>query len=234
MSDITCPICQSNQFAPHGALKHPRCKTCGSLPRNRSAFLLLMEVLKPAKGMKIAHFAPEKGIAKRLHAILQGGYERYDLNPQNYDVPGLPAVRKIDLCSGLSALKPGTYDAVLHNHVMEHLPCNETIVLQRLHALLRPGGIHIFLMPMTHGYSRADLNPEMTGEERTKTFFQHDHIRKFGRTDFDMTLGMVFDLTTANYTLRDFLSERQLVSAAIPAITWTPIGSTVFLVRKAA
>lgn len=105
----------------------------------------------------------KKGIAKRLHQILGEGYERYDLNPGTYAVPGLPAVRKINLCSPLAGLTPGTYDAVIQNHVMEHLPCNETIVLQRLHALLRPGGLHIFSVPMTSGHSRANLDPGKSG-----------------------------------------------------------------------
>ena len=117
---------------------------------------------------------------------------------------------------------------------MEHLPCNETIVLQRLHALLKPGGLHIFSVPLTSGTSRADLNPEMTAQERVNLFFQHDHIRKYGRDDFDMTLGMVFGLTRDGYSLENHIPRAALEAAAIPHETWTPRGSTVFLVKKAA
>ena len=53
-----CPICGSETFAPHGKAGHPRCTTCASLPRNRSALLLLMHNCTLRKGLKIAHFAP--------------------------------------------------------------------------------------------------------------------------------------------------------------------------------
>lgn len=211
---------------------YPKCTQCGSVPRNRSAWLLLEHNLTLGPGRKIAHFAPEKGIQIRLHKLLGDGYERYDLDPPRYAVPGLPPVRKMDLCTGLGALQAESYDAVIHNHVMEHLPCNETIILQRLHALLKPGGLHIFSVPLTSGYSRADLDPALTQTERTKRFFQHDHIRKFGRADFDMTLGMVFGLTREDYSLLNHVPRQKLEAAGIPPDTWTPDGSTVFLVRR--
>lgn len=231
---ITCPICASTSFAPHRSAGHPRCTKCGSLPRNRSALLLLMHNLTLGAGIRVAHFAPEKGIARKLHPILGKGYERYDLNPPTYHVPGLPDVQKMDLCSGLGALPPGSYDAVIHNHVMEHLPCNETIILQRLHGLLKPGGLHIFSVPLTTGHSRADLNPAVTDEVRVKQFYQADHMRKYGREDFDMTLGMVFGLTRAGYSIANHVPRAVLEGAGIPPETWTPDGSPVFLVRKAA
>lgn len=231
---ITCPICDSRDFTPHRAYRHPRCARCGSLPRNRSALLLLLHNATLGAGARIAHFAPEKGVARKLHGILGDGYERYDLNPALYQVPGLPDVKKMNLCGGLDALSAGAYDVVIHNHVMEHLPCNETIVLQRLHGLLKPGGLHIFSVPLTKGSSRADLDPALSAKERVRLFHQHDHIRKFGRDDFDMTLGMVFGLTRAGYSLTDHVPRAALEAAGIPPETWTPEGSTVFLVRKAA
>lgn len=49
-----------------------------------------------------------------------------------------------------------------------------------------------------------------------------------------MTLGMVFGLTSDGYNLRDHLPIAKLEGAGIPPGTWTPAGSTVFMVRKAA
>lgn len=229
-----CPICGSTSFAPHRAYKMPRCVECGSLPRNRTALLLLMHNCVVKQGMKIAHFAPEKGIARKLYPLVGKGYERYDLNPASYAVPGLPSVKKLNLCTELDTLAAGTYDAVIHNHVMEHLPCNETIILQKLHGLLKPGGLHIFSVPLTTGYSRADLSPAVTEEERVRLYFQKDHIRKYGREDFDMTLGMIFGLTRAGYSLLNHIPREALEAAEIPPETWSPNGSTVFLVKKAA
>lgn len=232
MTGPTCPICQGTRFRPHSRNATPVCDTCGSYPRNRSAWLLLAQGLDLRPGLRIAHFAPERGIARRLHDLVGAGYERYDLDPDRYPVDGLPPPMGLDLCSDLGRLPTGAYDAVIHNHVMEHLPCNDTIILQRLHALLRPGGLHIFSVPLTTGHSRADFDPAMPGTERHKRFHQHDHIRKYGKADFDRTLGMVFGLTTEGYSLANHVPPAALRRAAIPEDLWTPRGSTVFLVRK--
>ncbi|RBI86970.1 hypothetical protein DRV85_02270 [Rhodosalinus halophilus] len=227
---IVCPICEGEDFREHTRRKHPRCTRCGSLPRTRSAWLLLNACLELGPHSRIAHFAPEPGIAARLHAACATGYERYDLTPGRYHVEGLPPAGRFDLCRDVDTLPRQQYDAVIHNHVLEHLPCNYTIVLQQLHARLKPGGIHIFSVPMTSGYSREDLDPRLTREERRERYLQEDHIRKFGREDMEATIGMVFGLTR-DYSLTDFVPPKELLRAAIPEETWAPSGSTVFAVR---
>jgi 2-polyprenyl-3-methyl-5-hydroxy-6-metoxy-1,4-benzoquinol methylase len=116
--------------------------------------------------------------------------------------------------------------------VLEHVPCNATIVLQQLHALLRPGGAHVFSVPLTSGHSRSDLDPRLPRDERTARFHQRDHLRKFGRRDFDATLGMVFGLTARGYSIADHVPPETLHAAAVPEAQWTARSSTVFLVRR--
>src|SRR3954453_3242917 len=188
----TCPICGSTEFVPH--LRHPtiKCAQCGSVERHRGTMLLLEHYCDLHAGSRIAHFAPEPWIAKRLHAICPDGYERYDYDAKKYAVDGLPPLQKCDLCTDLPSFERGVYDVVLHNHVIEHVPCNYTMVVLGLHALVKPGGVHIFSFPMTRGHFRENLTPDMTGPERLEQFMQRDHIRIFGLDDVDKTIGAIF------------------------------------------
>ena len=120
----------------------------------------------------------------------------------------------------------------MHNHVLEHLPCNYTVVLQKLHALLKPGGYHVFSFPVGRsGSYRSDLSPSLGARERRLRFGQKDHIRRFTRVDFDRTVGMVFDLDHT-YSLARFIPEDRLLAAQIPPPRWTLEMGPVFIVPK--
>jgi phosphoglycolate phosphatase len=187
--------------------------------------------LKP--GYRVAHFAPEALIARRLHQLLGSGYEAYDINPARYKSRiHFTSVTKCDLCIDLDMFHIGSYDVVIHNHVMEHIPCNYVITLQKLQTLVKPGGVLIFSVPITRGYSSSNLNPGLTAKERISQFGQFDHLIKFGSLDHDMNLGMVFGHKDSTYHLEDILGEANLRGANIPQKNWRPSGSTVFFVRS--
>ena len=225
-----CPLCGGSAFQDVRGRTLEGCVQCGSLARTRSAWLLLTRCCNVSRSSRIAHFAPEKQIGSKLAALCGRNYEPYDLFPEKFP---FMKVRTFDLCRDLPKLETGTYDVVLHNHVIEHVPCNYTMVLLGLHQLLRPGGFHVFSCPVQDGYTRGDLNPDMPEEARRKRFGQSDHLRRFGRADFDATLGMVLGLQSS-YSLADHVPEADLLRANIPPARWTIESGTVFVVRKSA
>jgi SAM-dependent methyltransferase len=224
-----CPLCGGTRSADFKGRVAERCMKCGALIRIRSAWLMLTEVAKVDRRSRIAHFAPEEKIAPRLHALCGDRYEAYDLAETRYayDFP----VRHFDLCTDVPGLRAGHYDVVLHNHVIEHVTCNYTIVLQQLHRLLRPGGWHIFSVPVGRGYFRDNTDPRLTAEERLQGFGKDDHIRRFAREDFDRTLGMVFGLGN-DWSMADLIAPERLRAAAIPEGRWTVRLGPVFAVQK--
>lgn len=147
-------------------------------------------LVKP--GMRILHFGPELGIAQHIRSIVGDRYEPCDLFPDRYWYPSI-AVKKFDLVNDVAQLPSDTYDLILHAHVMEHIPCNETAVLWHLHRALAPTGAHVFAVPITPGYYESD-HGELSESDRKERFGLEDHIRNFGREDLHLTLGMIFDL----------------------------------------
>lgn len=115
---------------------------------------------------------------------------------------------------------------------MEHIYCNYTMVMLGLHSKLKIGGRHIFSVPIFAGYSGSNLDPELPTSVRQKKYLQRDHIRKFGRLDFDANMGMVLGTTSA-YDLSNYVAAQRLLDANIPESRWRPTGKgTVFVVER--
>lgn len=231
MTQMTCPICGGQEFVDFRGVPNTRCLTCQSNERARAAMLLLQHHLPLRPGLRILHLAPETGLGRRIAREVQEGYDPCDFDPDRYAHRlGMP-VRRLDLCRDAAGLPEGHYDAVIHNHVMEHIPCNVTLALQHLHRAIRPGGLHLFSVPVFPGSSEEDMNPALTDQERLLRFRQRDHMRRFGRDDFDLMLGPVLGLTSA-YTLTDHLAAEALTRANIRKSRWSGPAASVYFIRK--
>lgn len=228
-----CPICGSRTFVDFRQRKAARCATCGSLERTRAIKLFLDRHVVLEPGCRVLHIAPEIEIGKFLHRRCGDGYEPADFDPGRYSRRLGLAVRKFDLCRDAAGLPAEHYDLILHSHVLEHIPCNYTVALQRLHRAVKIGGTHLFCVPVAAGYFAEDLDPRLGAAERIVRFGQADHMRRFGRDDFAVTLGEVFAID-AGYSLRDFFTKEDLEGARISEKNWSCSSATPFLVRKAA
>jgi phosphoglycolate phosphatase len=165
--------------------------------------------------------------------VVGAGYEAADVDPERYSARVGTSVKRLDLCQDTSKLPSEHYDLVLHNHVLEHVPCNYTWVAQNLHRAVKRGGAHVFSIPISAGYYAEDLDPKLTTDERSARFGQHDHMRRFGRNDFSASFGNLFGMRDP-YSLTDFFSEDVLIASNIRKSQWTCSGSSVFYIRKAA
>jgi phosphoglycolate phosphatase len=230
VTGAVCPICGSNAFEEHRNVPNIRCRSCGSHERTRAAKLFLDHYVKLQPGQYVLHLAPEAPLGRHIAALVGDSYEAADILPERYARGLGHPVSKLDLCADARKLPSEYYDLVLHNHVIEHVPCNYTLVLQHLHRAVKPGGVHLFSIPISSGYFAEDLNPSLTKADRTARFTQDDHMRRFGRGDFEATVGAIFGLTAA-YTLVDFFSKHDLRKANIRQSQWTCSGSSVFYLR---
>ncbi|AXG74212.1 class I SAM-dependent methyltransferase [Flavobacterium arcticum] len=140
---------------------------------------------------KVLHFAPEQAFYKRFRNQKNLDYTTTDLNSPLADV-------KADICN--LPFKDNSYDMILCNHVLEHIP-DDTKAMQELYRVLRPGGMGIFQIPQ-------DLNRDVTFEddsitdpkERARIFGQYDHVRVYGRDYFDKLRSIGFKVTEEDYT----------------------------------
>ncbi len=140
---------------------------------------------------KVLHFAPEQAFYKRFRNQKNLDYTTTDLLSPLADV-------KADICN--LPFADNSYDLILCNHVLEHIP-DDTKAMQELYRVLKPGGMGIFQIPQ-------DLNRVTTFEddsitdpkERAAIFGQYDHVRVYGRDYFDKLRSMGFTVTEEDYT----------------------------------
>jgi SAM-dependent methyltransferase len=231
VAQLVCPICGSGSFEDYRNVPKTRCRSCKSNERTRAVKLFLDKYVGLRFGHRVLHFAPEPQLSKHIAGIIGDAYEAVDIDPARYAAKSDFTIRRLDLCTEAPTLADNRYDMVLHNHVMEHVPCNFTLVLQHLHRAIKPGGVHLFSVPIFSGYFSEDLNPTLTDDERQTRFGQGDHMRRFGRADFGFTLGAIFGLEPT-YSLADFFTHEELRKANIRESQWACSGSSIFYVRK--
>ena len=171
-----------------------------SLERHRLLWLYLKNETDFFQAKKsVLHFAPEQCYLKRFRQLKNLNYTTTDLESPIADI-------KADICD--LPFEDNSYDVILCNHVLEHIP-NDTKAMQELYRILKPGGIGVFQIPQ-------DLNRETTFEddsitdkaERTKIFGQYDHVRIYGRDYFDKLRNIGFKVEEVDYTKT--LSEEEI------------------------
>jgi SAM-dependent methyltransferase len=173
---VECPCCGS-RFETFKFDRAPNrvCWTCGSYERERAIWLLWdrePSMLRP--GMSLLHIAPEPTLVRRLSSIPNVTYI-------GGDIDGRFARRRLDV-TDLSEFADGHFDAVICNHVLEHVP-DDRKAMHELRRVLRPGGWALLLTPLTDGETDEDLtitDPAV----RAERFRQHDHVRLYGRDDY--------------------------------------------------
>ena len=163
-----------------------------SLERHRLLWLYLQnETDFFSAKKKVLHFAPEQCFLKCFRKLDNLNYTTTDLLSPIADV-------KADICD--LPFEDNSYDTILCNHVLEHIP-DDSKAMKELFRVLKPGGYGIFQIPQ-------DLNRETTFEdntitdktERAKIFGQYDHVRVYGRDYFDKLRSIGFKVEEVDYT----------------------------------
>jgi len=171
-----------------------------SLERHRLLWLYLKnETDFFIANYRVLHFAPEQAFYKRFKKMNNLDYVTTDLNSPLADV-------KADICN--LPFEDNSYDVILCNHVLEHIP-DDTKAMQELYRVLKPSGFGVFQIPQ-------DLNRESTFEdntitdkkERAEIFGQYDHVRIYGRDYFDKIRSIGFKVEEVDYTAT--LSEEDI------------------------
>ena len=225
---MQCNICGGTAFTDMPKRPNVRCTTCGSLERTRVAALYLNGADRPRAGDRVLHFAPERGLSQLLRTAAVGGYRAVDLDPARYPDLG---VDRFDLCRDVFSLTEESLDLIVHNHVVEHIECNYSVVLARLAKALTPTGVMLFSVPILPGdFTDEIMNAPL--EEKLKRFGESLHVRRFGVNVLQQTLGMIFRIPAA-YDLTGRFDEAALVEANIPPHHWRSYtGTSIFRVTR--
>jgi SAM-dependent methyltransferase len=231
MATPACPICHGERFEDYNGRSKVRCVGCGSLERGRYQWLVLGRCVVLERGAVVGHFAPEAFYMDRFARLPGVVYHAFDKYPEHY-AHGSVDVRRLDLCTDLEALPERSFDLVIHNHVLEHLPCAFGPVLAGLARLLKPGGVMLFSVPIDGELTREGLDPASTPFERELRARQGEHLRVFGKRDFAR---IVEEILGADCLLRqsDHFTQEELAAANVPiARRGEPTGKSAFLYRR--
>ena len=163
-----------------------------SLERHRLLWLYLKnETDFFTKQYKVLHFAPEQCFLKRFKKLKNLNYTTTDLLSPIADV-------KADICD--LPFKENSYDVILCNHVLEHIP-DDTKAMKELYRVMKPGGYGIFQIPQDLSRNETFEDDSITDKsERAKIFGQYDHVRVYGRDYFDKLRSIGFRVEEVDYT----------------------------------
>lgn len=227
-----CPICDGTTFLDFGGRKDARCSTCQGVERTRLMYMAIERLGGFEAGKRVLHFAPELGLGRRFLALSGEKYHPVDLDPERYKSKVF-TVGKMDMCSDLAGIADDSYDLIVHSHVLEHVPCDVTGVLQQLDRILAPGGLHFLCVPIRGDETIEDLSASLTDAERMERFGQEDHVRVFGSRDLQAQLAQVWGPEKHLIDPLALFEPEVLRRAAIPAEAWKGVsGHSIFCYRK--
>lgn len=151
------------------------CPVCWSVDRGRLIYLFLKQRRLVAGPMRILHVAPEVQLGSWLRKQAQGGYLSADLMDtgadQNFSLTDIP-------------YPDATFDAVIVNHVMEHIP-DDAKAMRECLRVLKPGGWAVMQVPIGAKLENTIEDPSVEDpRERERRFGQDDHIRIYTRPDY--------------------------------------------------
>jgi SAM-dependent methyltransferase len=163
-----------------------------SLERHRLLWLYLKnETDFFSAPKKVLHFAPEQAFYKLFRNQKNLDYTTTDLFSPLADV-------KADICN--LPFENDTYDIILCNHVLEHIP-DDTKAMQELYRVLKPGGMGVFQIPQDLKRAETFSDDTITDQkERAQIFGQYDHVRIYGRDYFDKLRSIGFTVIEEDYT----------------------------------
>lgn len=226
--ELVCNVCGGTEFIDLRRRQKVRCVECRTVERGRLLYMALLDLDLIKPNAKVLHIAPEAGIGRQIRKVVQNGYHGVDLHHKRF--PSDLGVRKFNLVTDAEKLPSHTYDLVVHSHVMEHIPCDTTMVLLHLHRSLKATGKHVFCIPISKGNYKSNFNP-MSGEDRTNEFGQFDHVRRFGRADLNHHIGMVFHLTPYDPLVLHSRNEILRMNAPLPK-PGVVTSNTIFVQEK--
>ena len=143
------------------------------------------------KPRRLLHLAPEQAFAKRFRAMGHLDYVTADLNSPLADI-------KADICN--LPFEDHSFDCVLCNHVLEHIP-DDKRAMSELFRVMKPGGFGVFQVPLDRERKATFEDPGITDKaERVRLFGQYDHVRVYGMDYFDRLRQVGFKVEAIDYT----------------------------------
>ncbi|MEZ5146482.1 MAG: class I SAM-dependent methyltransferase [Bacteroidales bacterium] len=170
------PVIREKQIVGAG-LREAMCPVCMSSDRIRLLYHFLQNKTTIfSNPNKLLHIAPEPSLEHLFINHKNIDYLTADLNPDE-------VMMQMDITR--ISFPENTFDAIMCNHVLEHIP-DDQLAMSELFRVLEPGGWAILQVPFSKILDKTFENPEVkTPEERERVFGQTDHVRIYGNDYVD-------------------------------------------------
>lgn len=208
-----------------GPIEQALCPRCRSFERERHVYLYLQRMSTVFTApTRLLHVAPERRLEPLLRDARNVDYVSGDLTPGR-------AQRRLDVTA--IDFPDGSFDVVLCNHVLEHIP-DDARALSELFRVLRPDGWAMLQVPLVYGIDTREDRAATDPVDMLRRFGQHDHIRIYGAGDYEGRLRAAgFDVTKESIGARfgapvasrfGLLPDEVLFIARRPAAPASPSG----------
>ena len=205
------------KFLPYGYGEQLRpnalCPGTLSLERHRLLWLYLDRDTSLLKDeLKVLHVAPEQIFYKIFKRYKHWNYTTTDLYSPLADVVA-------DICD--LPFEDQTYDLILCNHVLEHIP-DDLKAMNELYRVLKKGGKLIAQVPIDGNLEKTYEDKSFTDpKERNRLFGQYDHVRVYGE-DYYLRLESVgFSFIKVDF--QKTLTKEEVNQFALPQNDQIPV-----------
>ncbi len=204
---LHCPICRGTSFSDIDG-RPDECSGCRSKSRERAlAIALISSGVFDDDDAKVLHVGPGRGLAVLL---------RRRCKPERVVRVGQSGADAVDQTLAEVALESG-FSCIVHTHILQQLSAEPRDVIRQLDALLRPGGVHAFTVPI-----RGKFGEGSAGAGRV-----------LGSVDFVETLQDTWGSQVVTFPLGKRFSPQDLERYGLRADAPSRIGShSVFMHRR--
>ena len=191
-------------FLPYGyqnLRKNALCPGTLSLERHRLLWLYLERKTSfLTQPLKVLHVAPEQVFYQVFKQYSHWDYTTTDLHSPL-------AMVKADICA--LPFEDNSYDLILCNHVLEHIP-DDTQAMRELFRVLKKGGRLIAQVPLDEDRAESFEDDNIADpKERTRIFGQYDHVRVYGQDYYSRLQSAGFQAKAVDYLAELSIEEQE-------------------------
>lgn len=175
---IDLPVLKEKQVIGGGRRENVYCPSCRSTDRERLLVAYISDHQTLAADVAL-HVAPERNLHKYLKSHIQD-ITPADLQPENYQHIG--DVKQLSLTQIPYA--ESSFDLIIANHVLEHIP-DDRLAMSEILRVLKVGGQAILQVPYSHSIEGTEEDLSIDSDaERERHYGQFDHVRLYAYDDY--------------------------------------------------
>lgn len=176
----THPVISKYQIIGSGYRENCTCPRCYAKDRDRLIHLYLEKKTNIFSAPnRVLHIAPEAWLKELFQSLPMIEYTNGVKGVKNMGYYYDRTTRELDITS--LDMENNSYDAIVCNHVLEHIP-DDTKAIKEIYRVLKPGGWAILQVPLSAILETTYEDKSIKKpEKRAEAFGQFDHVRIYGK-----------------------------------------------------